>query len=96
MLFVIEAKDNPEGFALREASRAAHLDYLDSLGPALILAGPFKDGQGRSAGSLVIVEAATPAEAERMASDDPYVQAGLFERSSVRPWAWVVNKPEGM
>ena len=96
MLFVIEAKDKPDGLEVRMATRPAHLAYLKGLGDALVLAGPFQDEGGKPVGSLVIVNAGSQTEAEAIAADDPYVGAGLFETSSVRPWVWAINTPEGL
>lgn len=96
MLFVIEARDKPDGLPVRQATRPAHLDFLKGLGDALVLAGPFQDENGNPVGSLVIVKAASQRDAEAIAAQDPYVGAGLFESASVRPWVWAVNKPEGL
>lgn len=96
MLFVIETEDIPDGLPLRQATRPVHLDYLEGLGEALVLAGPFQNAAGQSVGSLLIVKAANLEEAEAMAAGDPFAVAGLFARSTVRPWVWTINKPEGL
>lgn len=95
-LFAIECADRPNGFDLRASVRPQHLQFLAGLGDALALAGPFQDDDGRSIGSLVVVKAGSRAEAEAIAARDPYAVAGLFVSSSVRPWVWSVNKPEGL
>lgn len=94
MYFVIEAKDHPGKLQVRKDTRPAHLAYLNELGGQLALAGPFLDDDGNPCGSLVIICAATLEEAEAIAARDPYVAAGLFETSSVRPWNWAINPPE--
>lgn len=93
-LYVIEGTDKPEGFALRQEVRPEHLSFLAALGDQLVLAGPFQDDEGRSVGSMVIVNTETKAEAEDIASRDPYARAGLFVATSVRPWVWALKKPE--
>lgn len=87
MLFVIRNIDKPDMAALRAANRPAHLAYLDSIAPVLKLAGPFlaEDGETMT-GSLWIVEAPDKAAALRLATDDPYAKAGLFERQTATRW----------
>ncbi|HCH71968.1 MAG TPA: hypothetical protein DFK19_07695, partial [Ochrobactrum sp.] len=31
--------------------------------------------------------------AEKIAANDPYALAGLFENVTVRPWNWAINNP---
>ncbi len=91
MKFVIIGWDGPEGQAKRPQHRPAHLERLKKLDDEgrLICAGPFTD----NAGSLMIIEAASLAEAEAFAQDDPYVAEGIFERVEVHPFTHVL--PEG-
>lgn len=93
-LYVIECTDKPESFDLRQDVRPKHLDFIKALGETIVLAGPFLDGKERMVGSLLIVKADGLEEAEAIAAQDPYAKAGLFTDTSVRPWRWVVNKPE--
>jgi uncharacterized protein len=95
-LYVIECADKPDGFALRQSVRPRHLEYIATLGDRIVLAGPFVDNMQRMIGSLLIVKAEIQAEAEAIAAHDPYAVAGLFVTSSVRPWLWAINKPEGL
>ena len=41
---------------------------------------------GETCGSLLIVEAADRAEAERITANDPYAKAGLFESTTIRSY----------
>jgi len=94
-LFAVICTDKPEeGLALRKANREKHLGWLDSLGDALKAAGPFLDDAGNPAGSLIIIEADSPAHAADIAGNDPYRQAGVFEKVEIRPWKWLINKPD--
>lgn len=95
-LFVIECTDRPDGFALRQEVRPKHLEYARALGETLLVGGPFVDDRDRMIGSLLIIKAGSLAEAEAIAARDPYAVAGLFTATSVRPWRWTVNKPEGL
>lgn len=94
MLFVIEARDKPGALEVRLAVRTVHLDYLKSLGDALVLAGPFLDDDEKPCGSLVVIKAENLEDAKAIAARDPYVDAGLFASSEVRRWNWVLNAPE--
>lgn len=93
MLFAILCNDKPDHLQLRLDTRPAHLDYLNGLGDALKFAGPFLSEDGKPDGSLVVVEAADKAEAEKIAANDPYALAGLFGGVTVRPWNWAIKNP---
>ena len=95
-LFVLESTDKPESQALRQSVRPRHLAYAQSLGDTLLVGGPFLDENDRMIGSLLIVKADSLAEAEAIVANDPYVQAGLFSETRIRPWKWTVNAPEGL
>ncbi|WP_160000486.1 YciI family protein [Roseomonas sp. 18066] len=89
MLFAIVCEDKPAALALRLATRPTHLEYLDSQVEALVQAGPVLDAEGKPCGSVLIVEAADQAAAEAFAAADPYAQAGLFAKVSIRPFRQV-------
>lgn len=91
MLFVIVAIDKPNSLALRMATREAHFQYARATG-AVRLGGPFLDAKGDMAGSLIILEAADLDAAKAWSANDPYVKAGLFERSEIRPWKATFNE----
>ena len=76
-------------------TRPAHLEHLNKLNAegTLKIAGPFLDAEGKPNGSLVVVEAADKVAAEKIAANDPYALAGLFESVTVRPWNWAINNP---
>ena len=96
MIFALICKDKPGSLDVRQASRPAHLDYLNGLNEAgkLKFAGPFLGDDGKPLGSLVAIEAADRAEAEAVAGADPYARAGLFASVEIHPWNWVFNAPE--
>ena len=92
MLYAIICHDKPDSFALRNDQRPAHLTYLE--GFRIPAAGPFLDDQERMVGSLIILEAASQADAERFAANDPYAKAGLFGSVEIKPWRWSINPPK--
>ena len=94
MLFAVHCLDKPDHLALRLATRETHLTYLASLGPKVLIAGPYLDAAGAPNGSLLVFEADSQAEAEALAAGDPYSAAGLFQLVEVRPWRWVINPPK--
>ena len=49
----------------------------------LRLGGPMLNEGGDMAGSIIMVEMETLAEAQALAAGDPYNQAGLFERVDI-------------
>ena len=91
MQFVISAIDKPNSLALRMATRQAHFEYAQK-GDTLKLGGPYLDANGDMIGSLIIIEAADLEAARRWHAGDPYVKAGLFASSDVRPWKATANR----
>jgi uncharacterized protein YciI len=94
-LFAMTAKDKPEGFAHRQAVRPTHLRHLDRLGNRLVFAGPFQDEEGRSTGSIVVIEASDLAEARSLLEQDPFVREGVFASWEISRWALTINKSAG-
>ncbi|MEI9997028.1 MAG: YciI family protein [Rhizomicrobium sp.] len=90
MLFVVTAIDKENALALRLATREAHFAYARETG-VIRLGGPFLDAKDEMAGSLIIFEAADLAAAKAWHAGDPYVKAGLFAHSEVRPWKATFN-----
>jgi uncharacterized protein YciI len=70
------------------ATRPVHRQYLASLRDKgqLVLAGPFTDDSG----SLIIYEADSREEAEKLLRADPFNQNGIFVRYEMRPWNPVI------
>ncbi len=90
-LFTVTCRDKPDSFDLRARTRDAHLAYLAEQGGAVRLGGPWLDGEGRSVGSLLVVEAEDLAAAQLLADGDPYGRAGLFASVTVEPWRLVIG-----
>ena len=77
---------------LVEALRPAHREYLSALlaNGLLFASGPYADGSG----ALIIYEADTPDEAERLLKSDPFHAAGVFLNWQMRPWKVVFSNPK--
>ena len=94
MLFALICTDKPNSLALRQANRPEHVEYLNSLGDAVVLAGPFTEADGETMnGSLIVIEAASLQASRDIAVGDPFAKAGLFASVEIRPWLWTLNKP---
>lgn len=93
MLFFVFHQDRPDAADLRAATREAHLEYLGGFdvrvgGPTLS-----DDGEGMN-GTVIILDVADRNAAAAFVAGDPYVEAGLFEQTVVRPWKQVVLRGE--
>ena len=83
-LDVLFCVDKPGALSVRMGAREAHLAYVRGFGDKLRLGGPMLDDNGDMAGSLVIMEAESRAEAEAFNAADPYTLAGLWERVDIK------------
>ncbi len=98
MLYAIISEDVPDSLALRKQARSAHLARLQRLQDAgrLVVAGPHPavdsedPGAAGFTGSLVIAEFASLADAEDWAAEDPYLAAGVYAQSRVKPFKKVL------
>jgi uncharacterized protein YciI len=72
--------------------RPAHRQYLTGLRDSgrLVAAGPFTDDSG----ALIIYEAPSHAEAEKLIQGDPFHVNGIFLRWQLRPWNPVMANRE--
>ena len=72
--------------------RPVHRQYLTSLKDKgqLALAGPFTDDSG----ALIVYEAATKEEAEKLLKGDPFHANGIFLKWQLRPWNTVMANKE--
>ena len=82
MLFAIMCLDKPDSLAVRQATRAKHLEHAAQ--HQVMLGGPLLDSDGAPCGSLLVVEADSREQAERFAAADPYARAGLFASVTIQ------------
>ena len=90
MYFVLTAIDKPDALDLRMSVREQHMAFVKETG-VVRLGGPFLSAKGDMAGSLIIFEAADMDAAKAWHARDPYVKAGLFQSSDIRPWKATAN-----
>jgi uncharacterized protein YciI len=94
MLYLIYAEDIENTLDKRLAARPAHLARLQALKDQgkLVIAGPHPavdsedPGSAGFTGSSIIAEFANLAEAQSWADQDPYVEAGVYRRVTVKPF----------
>ena len=91
MLIALIARDKPGALETRLENRSAHVDYLKASGEAVFQAGPLLNEAGEMAGSLIILDMASMAEAETWAANDPYAKAGLFASVTLDEWKKVIG-----
>jgi uncharacterized protein YciI len=88
-LFVMIGRDGPAGAAARDRNRAGHVAHLDALEAdgRIVFAGPVRDeADERSIGAVIVFEAESLEAARDLVARDPYVEGGVFETWSVRPF----------
>lgn len=89
--FILICHDRKNCFDLRAETRKAHLEYIDQRRSAVLIAGPMLDDEGRSIGSVLIIDAKDRAAAKDFADNDPYAKAGLFVDTEIRPFKIVTG-----
>ena len=98
MLYAIISEDIPDSLSKRQTARSAHIQRLQDLKDEgrLVMAGPHPaidsetPGEAGFSGSLVVAEFASLAEAQRWADVDPYIDAGVYQRVTVKPFKMVL------
>ena len=98
MLYAIISQDIENSLEKRLSARPAHLARLEALKQEgrLTLAGPHpaidSDNPGESGftGSLVVAEFSNLTAAQAWADADPYVEAGVYQHVTVKPFKYVL------
>ena len=98
MWYAILSEDNENSLPLRATAREAHLARLRSLAAdgRLLVAGPHPvvdaedPGEAGFSGSLVIAEFPSLEAAGEWADEDPYVEAGVYRKVTVKPFKRVL------
>lgn len=83
MKYAAIAVYTPDASTIAKA-RPAHREYLTGLHKQgkLVISGPFADDRG----GLLVYEAETPAQVEKMIAEDPFATQGVFVSWEIRPW----------
>lgn len=97
MLYSIVAQDVVESLSARQQARPAHLARLEQLqsNGSLVLAGPnpaidsADPGTNGFSGSIIVAEFDSLEAAQAWADADPYVEAGVYQSVTVKPFKQV-------
>ena len=97
MLYAIISEDMDDSLQRRQQARPAHLERLQALQDEgrLVLAGPHPaidsedPGAAGFSGSLIVAEFDSLRSAQAWADTDPYVEAGVYARVTVKPFKQV-------
>ena len=93
-MFAVIGLDKPDHFARRQEVRPAHLAYWEDNTDVMVLAGPFLDENGNAVGSMMVIRAVDHDAATALVAADPYATEGVFGSVEVKPWNWVIKRPE--
>ncbi|WP_298447861.1 YciI family protein [uncultured Marinobacter sp.] len=94
MYYAIISEDVDNSLALRKSARPAHIERLEQLKKEgrLLVAGPHPaidtpdPGDAGFSGSLVVAEFDSLVAAEAWAASDPYMDAGVYGKVTVKPF----------
>ncbi|MEL7541395.1 MAG: YciI family protein [Pseudomonadota bacterium] len=91
-LFLINARDKAGASELRLATRQAHLEWAGEYAHKIAMAGPVLSDDGDSMiGSTFVIAFETLDEAKEWAANDPYAKAGVFDRTEIIPFIWLIG-----
>ncbi len=98
MWYAIMSEDTENSLAKRLTARPAHLARLEALKTQgrLLLAGPHpgidseNPGEAGFTGSLVVAEFDSLQDARQWADEDPYLSAGVYASTTVKPFKKVL------
>ncbi|RTE65131.1 YciI family protein [Amphritea opalescens] len=98
MFYAIISEDKPDSLEKRLSVRSEHLARLEALRDQgrLLVAGPHPaidsedPGPAGFTGSLVIAEFASLEQAQSWADQDPYIDAGVYQQVTVKPYKKVL------
>lgn len=97
MLYAIISQDIKDSLSKRISARPAHIERLEALQKSgrLVIAGPHpaidsnNPGESGFTGSLVVAKFKSLSDAQMWADKDPYVNAGVYEKVTVKPFKQV-------
>ncbi len=98
MYYAIISQDIENSLDRRMSARPAHIERLNALKTEgrLLIAGPHPaldtedPGEAGFTGSLVVAEFDSLDDAQNWADADPYVEAGVYEKVTVKPFKKVL------
>ena len=89
-MYAIVCYDRPDSARLRDAHRAAHMEFLKINSTKVVFGGPLKNTpEGPSTGAIIVVNCAMREEAEALIGADPFHLHGVYESVVVRAFKQV-------
>jgi len=84
VLYILYNEDRPDGLETREATRDAHLAYLEKHKDKLVLGGGLLSEDGKTRlGSVFILNVPDRKAAEAFSTEEPFRKAGLFKTTKI-------------
>lgn len=98
MYYLIYSEDVENSLPMRKQARPAHLERLEALKNEgrLLVAGPCPavdsndPGEAGFTGSMVVAEFNSLSDAQAWADVDPYIEAGVYAKTIVKPYKKVL------
>ncbi|MCJ8323915.1 MAG: YciI family protein [Rhizobiales bacterium] len=84
MYFAVSCYDKDDSLALRMATREAHLAFVAKNRSQFILVGPLLSDDEQMIGSHLIIEANDRTALDNLLASDPYSEAKLFAKTTVK------------
>ncbi len=94
MQFMIMAYDGENMLDKRMEVRPQHLEGMAKLGKHVVCAGGLLDDEGKLKGSALVVEFDDRAGVDEYLENEPYVQAGVWQKIEVEPMNVVIMNGE--
>lgn len=84
-MYAILCFDRPDSASLRDAHRAAHVEFLKTNASCIVFGGPLKNvADGPSSGALLVVDCDSREDAVALIEGDPFNRGGVYESVVVR------------
>lgn len=94
-LYCIHAIDGPGSAEKRPKLIGEHLAHVEANIDRYFVAGPLKNADGQTIGSMLVVEAADEADARAFLDQDPYAGVNLWSEIHVAAFAAVAGTSVG-
>ena len=92
MQFIVTAKDGANMLAKRMEVRPRHLENMERMKAHIVCAGSLLDGEGKMAGSVLILDFASRGELDAYLEKEPYVTEGVWRQVDVQKMNVVIVK----
>ena len=92
--YLLECTIDPAKLDTLAAQRAEHYEFLIAHRDDIVFGGPARlDRNGPPQTMLIVVRAASAADAQAFIDAEPYNRSGGFTSIRIRPWSQVIPEP---